>query len=119
MAVLSDLYFKKETLETMLKVLNAKQQNGLSITIAINDDVRIFEHEKGEILQNVSAWVSQSKEEKDSGKEKYYVGNGKVFWHNDVSVLTAKEIREGQTQQSEPVAGKQGNHDDNTDDLPF
>lgn len=73
MAALLDIYFKTDTLETILKTLNAKQQNGVSITISIND-------ETSQYGSNVSGWVGQSKEEVEAKKPKYYVGNGKVFW---------------------------------------
>ena len=34
--------------------------------------------------QNVSAWVAQSKEEREAEKKKFYVGNGRVFWGDGV-----------------------------------
>ena len=70
---LADFFIKKETLETMLKVINAKNQSGISLQIGINDETNQWG-------QNVSVSVSQSEEDRKAKKDKYYVGNGKVFW---------------------------------------
>ena len=90
-----DLYFKKEILETMLKVVNAKQLKGVAVTAFIDDEVKAFQNGEYTSLQNVSAFVSQSQEDKDSGKPKFYVANGKVFWVSETGVRTAKDIHEG------------------------
>lgn len=82
MASLSSLYFKKETLETLLKTVNAKNEDGVEITVTINDDTNNFG-------QNVSAFVSQSKEQREAKKKRFYVGNGKCFWTNGV-IATAE-----------------------------
>jgi len=76
MASLSEIYVKKSTLETMLKVLNAKQGKegeGVKITISLSDQPNNFG-------QNVSAYVAQTKEQRDAKKPLFYVGNGKTFW---------------------------------------
>lgn len=70
---LADFFIKKETLETVLKVINAKNQPGISLQIGINDETNQWG-------QNVSVSVSQTKEEREAKKDKYYVGNGKVFY---------------------------------------
>ena len=70
---LADFFIKKETLEIMLKVINAKNQQGISLQIGINDETNQWG-------QNVSVSVSQTKEEREAKKDKYYVGNGKVFY---------------------------------------
>lgn len=73
MSSLAEFYIKKETIETMLKVINAKNQSGISLQIGINDETNQWG-------QNVSVSVSQSEEDRKAKKDKYYVGNGKVFW---------------------------------------
>ena len=73
MSSLAEVYIKKETLEIMLKVINAKNQSGISLQIGINDETNQWG-------QNVSVSVSQTKEEREAKKDKYYVGNGKVFY---------------------------------------
>ncbi len=84
MASLNSLYFKKETLEVMLRTLTAKQAQGVEITISIYDEANQFG-------QNVSAYISQTKEQRDAKKERFYVGNGKTFWSSDpVNAPTAK-----------------------------
>lgn len=82
MASLSSLYFKKETLETLLKTVNAKNEDGVEITVTISDDTNNFG-------QNVSAFVSQSKEQREAKKKRFYVGNGKCFWTDGV-IATAE-----------------------------
>lgn len=76
MASLSEVYVKKSTLETMLKALNAKQgkeSEGVKITISLSDHPNNFG-------QNVSAYVAQSKEQREAKTPLFYVGNGKTFW---------------------------------------
>lgn len=73
MASLSSLYIKKETLEEILLVLMKKQEKGVTLTIAHND-------EKNEYKQDVSAWVEQTEEQKMANKPRYYVGNGRKYW---------------------------------------
>ena len=73
MASLSSVYIKKEILEVLLKTVNAKQEKGVEITVNLSD-------KKNQYNQDVSAYVSQSKEQRDAKKPRYYVGNGKTFW---------------------------------------
>lgn len=92
MAALADIYFKKETLQTILDVLNKKEEKGVSITVSIND-------ESNQWGQNVSAYVSQSKEDREAKKAKFYTGNGKVFW-NDGKISNGVKPEEQTQQQS-------------------
>jgi hypothetical protein len=111
MASLTNLYLKKETLETLLKGVNAKNLNGIDITVSINDEVKTFEGKNGTVVQNVSAFVSQSKEERDSKKEKFYVGNGRVFW-TDGAISVAEQP---QSNSSSPKKQKE----EEVTDLPW
>ena len=102
MASLSDIYIKVETLETLVKGLKKKGENGISITLSTND-------ESNQWGQNVSAYVSQKKEEREAKKDRFYVGNGRVFW-NDGKITNAVKP-EDQVQEAEVV------EDDS--DIPF
>ena len=73
MASLSEIYVKKSTLETILKTLNAKQGEGVKLTISLSDQTNNYG-------QNVSVYVAQTKEQRDAKKPLFYVGNGKTFW---------------------------------------
>ena len=73
MAALGDIYFKLDTLKTMIKVLESKNQTGINLTVSISDQT----NEHG---QNISTWVKQSKEEQEANKPRYYVANGGIFW---------------------------------------
>ena len=106
MASLSEIYLKKATLETMLKALNAKQgkeSEGVKITILLSDQPSKFG-------QNVSAYVSQTKEQREADMPKFYVANGKTFWSKGETPVPQ---REEQQQAPQPVASE------NDDDLPF
>jgi len=70
-----------------------------NFTVAINDEANQFG-------QNVSAYDSQTKEEREAKKPKAYIGNGNVLW-TDGSIKVIK--KETATQQAALV-------DDN---LPF
>jgi hypothetical protein len=83
MSSLSEIYLKKETLETLLKTITAKGENGVSITISTSDETNNYG-------QNVTSFVSQTKEQREAKAGKYYVGNGKVFW-TDGKITVAKK----------------------------
>jgi proline dehydrogenase len=73
MANLSEIFLKQETLETLLKTVQAKGVKGVSLTISMND-------EANEWGQNVQSYVSQTKEDREAKKPKFWTGSGKVFW---------------------------------------
>ena len=106
MASLSEIYLKKSTLETIIKALNAKQGKdveGVKLTISLSDQPNNYG-------QNVSAYVAQTKEQRDEKKPLFYVGYGKTFWSKGE---TPCPQREQPTQAPQPVtAGDE-------DGLPF
>jgi len=110
MGSLSSIYLKKETLETLLKVVSQKSVAGVEITVSINDDSKKFESKSGDVFQNVSAYVSQTKEDRDSKKDKFYVGNGKCFW-TDGKIVVAGNSQSSTSQPSQKAKVE--------DDLPF
>ena len=96
MASLSEIYLKKSTLETILKTLNAKQgkgAEGVKLTISLSDQTNNFG-------QNVSAYVAQTKEQRDAKTPLFYVGNGKTFWSKGETPVPQ---REQPTQAPQPV----------------
>ena len=106
MASLSEIYVKKSTLEMMLKALNAKlgkEGEGVKITISLSDQTNKFG-------QNVSAYVSQTKEQRDAETPKFYVGNGKTFWSKGETPVPQ---REEQQQAPHPVLSEKD------DSFPF
>ena len=94
----------------MAKKLQANpDMKGLGIDVSLNDEVNQWG-------QNVSAWVAQSKEERQAKKDRYYVGNGKVVWTDGATpVVPAKDngTQEGKWQTVEPTVSQ------GADDLPF
>ena len=103
MANLSSIYIKRETLKTLLDVAGKKDLKGIEITVSTNDETNEWE-------QNVSAFVAQSKEEREAKKKRFYVGNGKVFWTDGkITVADKKEDTKPATVKNEDV----------DDDLPF
>lgn len=112
MASRLNVYIKKEQLEILLKTVTAKGEKGISIDLSISDESNAYD-------QNVSAYVSQTKEQRDAKKERYYVGNGKVFW-TDGKIFIAKKKEtatpepRNQNKREEPVIEKV-----DVDDLPF
>jgi hypothetical protein len=107
MAALAELFIKQETLETLLKGVKAKGLKGISITVSINDDTN-------EYGQNVSSFVSQTKEEREEKKTKYYTGNGKVYW-TDGKIKIAQKVEPAQ----ELPTPAQKSFDDISQELPF
>ena len=102
MASLSEIYIKKSTLEMILKTLNAKQgkeAEGVKLTISLSDQTNNFG-------QNVSAYVAQTKEQRDAKKPLFYVGNGKTFWSKGETPVPQ---REEQQQAPQPVKSANDN----------
>ena len=102
MASLSEIYVKKSTLETILKALNAKhgkEGEGVKITISLSDQTNNFG-------QNVTAYVAQTKEQRDAKTPLFYVGNGKTFWSKGE---TPCPQREQPTQAPQPVTAANDN----------
>ena len=104
MASLNNLYIKLETLETLVKTLKANNQSGVQLTISVNDDANKYG-------QNISAYVSQSKEESEAKKQKFYVGNGNTFWAKGETKVFKKD--------SKPQTPQHQNNQAESDDLPF
>ena len=105
MSALAEFYIKKETLQTILDTLNKKGEKGISLKIGINDETNQWG-------QNVSVSVTQSKEDREAKKDKFYVGNGKVFWTDSKISVAQKVENTGQANDSNlPIGGNS--------DLPF
>ena len=71
--------------------LKANEKGYANINVAINDEVNQWG-------QNVSAWMSQSKEEREAKAARQYCGNGKVVFSNDEGVTVPeykKEVTNG------------------------
>lgn len=94
MAALHDIYFKLETLKTIVSVIEKKAEKGVSITVSISDETNQWG-------QNVSAFVSQSKEQREAKQQRYFVANGKVFWTD--GKITAAERNEAQPSAQQPA----------------
>jgi hypothetical protein len=110
MKSLSEIYIKKETIETILKALNAKtgkDAEGVKITISLGG-------EPNQWGQDVTAFVSQSKEDREAKKKKFYIGNGKTFWKEEVAPAPKKN---NPPSDSDPFAPETAT--DNDDQLPF
>ena len=74
---LATLFIKTETIKILLETLQKKGSKGVELTISTSD-------KNNDYNQNVSAWVAQSKEEREAEKKKFYVGNGRVFWGDGI-----------------------------------
>jgi hypothetical protein len=110
MASLNSLYIKKETLETLVKTLEKKGDKGVELTMSIND-------EGNEYFQNVSAYVSQSKEQRENKSPRFYVGNGNTFWTDGV-IEVVKKPKQDEVNSSE-IKNKPESFEEDGDDLPF
>jgi len=100
MAALTDLYIKFETLETLYNVAKTKQMKGVALTVALNNELDKYGN-------NITSWVSQSKEDREAKKNKFYVGNGKVLW-------TDGQITKSEKDQPKPTSKKINTFDDTT-----
>ena len=80
------------------KFVKGKKGVYYNLTISVNDETNQFG-------QNVSAFDSQTKEEREAKKPKQYIGNGRVFWTDGKSTKAQQEV--------------QPQDNDNNVDLPF
>lgn len=95
MSTLHDFYVKKSVLKELYQTLEKKGENGISFTISISDETNQYG-------QNVSGWVSQTKEQREAKKERYFVGNGKVFW-TDGNIQVAEKKEQGADSESDDL----------------
>lgn len=105
MANLSSLWIKRETLKTLLDTIDKKGEKGIELTISTSDETNEYE-------QNVSAFVSQSQEQREANVNRFYVGNGRVFWTDGKITKYVRKDQE-QTPPVIPTISEQ------QDDLPF
>ena len=98
MASLNDLYIKEETLDILLKTIRKKGEKGISLTVSINDEANQWG-------QNLSAYVSQSKEDRVK-KDRFYVGNGKTFWTDGKIAVAEKKAESRSHRFVYPVIGE-------------
>ena len=101
MSSINNIYIKKATLETLLKGLEAKSQDGISIDVSISD-------EAGQYNNNIWAYVAQSKEDREAKKPRYTVGNGRTVWTDGTIKAIPYEDK-----------GVQAEAESSKDDLPF
>lgn len=104
MSSLSSIYIKKETLQTLLDVVTKKGEKGLEITVSISD-------ESNQWGQNVSAYVSQTKDQREEKRPRFYVGNGSCFWNDG-------KISKGVKPEEQDATPAPASTSDNSD-LPF
>jgi len=101
MSSLNSLYVKTETFKTLYETLKKKGVEGTELIIAISDRGNKYG-------KNVSAYVSQSKEDRENKKEKFSVGFGNTFWTDGKISVVKRE-------QSNSEISNNETHDE----LPF
>ena len=73
------------------KFVKGKKGTYYNFTLSVNDDTNAYG-------QNVSAFDSQSKEQREAKEPKKYIGNGQVVW-TDSKCVVAERQEEAQPQQ--------------------
>ena len=74
------------------KFVKGKKGTYYNFTLSVNDDTNAYG-------QNVSAFDSQSKEQREAKEPKKYIGNGSVIW-TDSKCVVAERQEEAQPQQA-------------------
>lgn len=117
MSSIANVWIKKDTLRTLLEVVEKKGEKGVAIDFGIWDEVN------EEYRQNVNAWVAQTKEQREEKKDKFYVANGRVVWSDTegVVVVPFKKPDEEEKVGGFPVAkdAPKKQDDGESDGLPF
>jgi hypothetical protein len=102
MATLINAYITKAKLEQLLQ----QADKGVAFTIAVNDEANAYN-------QNVSLYLAQTKDQRESKTPKTYFGNGAVVWtDNKVTLAPKKDAAPAQT--ATQVSEQEWN-----DSLPF
>jgi len=102
MATLINLSIDVEKLPKQ-KFVKGKKGTYYNFTIAVNDETRYG--------NNVSAYDSQTKEEREAKKNRDFIGNGKVVWTDGNIVVAEREEQVAQPQTTVEV--------ESDGDLPF
>ena len=87
------------------KIIIGKKGKYLPLTLTVNDEVDSYGNQ-GPVI------VAMSKEEREAGAERLYLGNAKVIWTNGTNVEKAPFQETGQTPAPVAAAAPE-------DDLPF
>jgi len=66
------------------KFVKGKKGTYYNFTVSVNDDTNAFG-------QNVSAFDSQTKEQREAKQAKSYIGNGQVVWTDSTCVVATKK----------------------------
>jgi len=69
----------------------------INLTMSVNDETRYG--------NNTGIFVSQTQNEREAGKPKTYLGNGKVVWNNGTIVNAEKQEQQEQAAQEEESEG--------------
>jgi hypothetical protein len=99
MATLINAYITKAKLEQLLQ----QADKGVAFTIAVNDEANAYN-------QNVSLYLSQTKEQREAKESKSYFGNGAVVWTDNKVTLAPKKDAAPTTSSAAPAYNN---------DLPF
>lgn len=73
------------------KIIKGKNGNYYNITVSVNDEV-------GQYGDNISAYDSQTREQRQAKETRNYVGSGKVFWTDGKISAVAGDQPNKQTQ---------------------
>lgn len=84
MSALINLSIRVDQLQKQKFVAGKDGKVYYNFTIAVNDEANQFG-------QNVSAYDSQTKEEREAKKAKLYIGNGNVVWTDGNIIAVKKE----------------------------
>ena len=118
MGSLSEVFVKVETLETLLNTVKKKGEKGVKLTVSL------FDKSNNDYNQNVTVYVSQTKEQIEAKAKKFYVANGSTYWSKGETPTFTKSKNNAAPQQqvNTQVQSDVNNIDfseDIGDDLPF
>ena len=97
------------------KISKNKLEKGkyLKLTASLND-------EPSQYGTNVSVWEDQSKEHREAGHKKNYLGNGKVFWYDKTEPVVLDKDGIAKESAVAPTNGTEHQpFEEESEDLPF
>ena len=84
MATLISGYITLDKLKEIVRVCESKNEKGFKFTASVNET-------SNQYGQNVSFYAEQTKEQREAKANKYFFGNGKVFWTDGVIKIADKQ----------------------------
>ncbi len=106
------LYSRYINLNKLDKDKDVTKKGNVNLTIAINDKT-------DEYGNNAALWLNQTKEQREAGEPRNYVGNAKVVFIDPSKVIEVAERKEFVSNAAQNPSSAPAQSEEKSGDLPF